>query len=200
MRRELPQDKGEAVGREGQLAWTAIIPVVIAAARAGCSIARRQKMASLRKPTDSVPKVTCHATAWDQGAVTFAPAPRPGVWGQATTARSTSKASTRVGRSPQSTADMPKDHAPRHPSHQHDCCKRCPVADSGAPSLLQGAIPQGRLDQLPKPVFDELRISPWETSWLGDTLFAATLAHAWRMASRELRRASSSIRPRSKGA
>jgi hypothetical protein len=51
------------------------------------------------------------------------------------------------------------------------------VADSGAPCLLQGAIRQGRLDQLPKPVFDELRISPWETSWLGDTLFAATLAH-----------------------
>ena len=33
--------KGEAVRRDGQLAWTAFISVVIATARAGCSIARR---------------------------------------------------------------------------------------------------------------------------------------------------------------
>jgi hypothetical protein len=75
----------------------AIIPVVSATARAGCSIARRPKMASLRKPTVSVPRVTRHATAWDQAAATCAPAPRPGAAGQAATVRSTSQPSTRVG-------------------------------------------------------------------------------------------------------
>ena len=54
-------------------------------------------MASLRKPTVSVPKVMRHATAWDPAAVTFAPAPRRGAAGQATTARSTSQPSTTVG-------------------------------------------------------------------------------------------------------
>jgi hypothetical protein len=54
-------------------------------------------MASLRKPTVSVPKDMRHATAWDLAAATFAPAPRPGAWGQATTARSTSQPSTTVG-------------------------------------------------------------------------------------------------------
>jgi len=56
----------------------------------GYSIARREKMASLRKPTASVPKDMRQATAWDQAVLTFAPAPRPCAWGQATTARSTS--------------------------------------------------------------------------------------------------------------
>jgi hypothetical protein len=89
--------KGKALGRDGQLAWTAIISVVSATARAGCSIARRPQMASSRKPTASVPKAMRHATAWDPAAVSFAPAPRACAAGQATTARSTLKASMKVG-------------------------------------------------------------------------------------------------------
>jgi hypothetical protein len=47
------------------------------------------------------------------------------------------------------TADLPRDHSPRYPSHQHkhDRRERCPVADSGAPCLLRGAIHQQRLDR-----------------------------------------------------
>jgi hypothetical protein len=55
-----------------------------------CSIARRPKMAILRKPTVCVPRVTRHATVWDQAVLTFAPFLRPGAWGKATTARSPS--------------------------------------------------------------------------------------------------------------
>src|SRR5215208_5222942 len=54
-------------------------------------------MASLRKPTVSVPEDMRHATAWDPAVLTFAPARRPGAWGQATTARSTSQPSVKVG-------------------------------------------------------------------------------------------------------
>jgi hypothetical protein len=82
--------KGDAVRRGGRLAWTAIISVGSATARAGCSIARRPKVASLRKPTGSVPKDMRHATAWDQAALTFTPALLPCAADQATTARSTS--------------------------------------------------------------------------------------------------------------
>ena len=69
-------------------------PATSVMVRAGCSTARRQSIANLRKLTAFVPTAARHATAWSAPTtITYALAPALCTMGLGTSARSTSKSS-----------------------------------------------------------------------------------------------------------